>query len=308
MAGGLIRELADEAEGQQKALEKFSVLEFPRARRGSIFAGAGDSYAAALAGFYASGGRCMALDPYFLASAPELADGADVYFISVSGRTSSNAQAAKKVRSRAKRISVLTAVADSRLAGLADRVVELPISYKPRTPGILSFSLSLLAVLRIAGAGGHCDFSGALRAAEKRRFVFSEGRGTTYFLSNSMAQPAALYAAAKTYEILGAKAQAEFLEEFSHLELFSLDKSDAVNSFACFDPSGLARKLGGALAEQGYECNVVRSWGKSPVDQLFHAVFVAQLSVLQTAKEKGLTEPRFLSARRALDASDAMIY
>lgn len=289
-------------------MDRFGRSRLPLARKGAVFVGAGDSYAAALAGFYSSRGRCAALDPYVLASHPEFAEDAEVYFISVSGRTSSNARAAEKVRGHARTTTVLTAVEDSRLAGLTDRVVKLPLVYSPRTPGLLSFALSLLAVLKIAGEDGAADFGSAWERARRKKLGFSKGSGTTYFLGNSLAFPAALYAAAKTYEILGSRAHAELLEEFSHLQLFSSRRSDLVNAFACFDPSGLAEKLGSALAQGGRRSNVIADWGRSPVERLFHAVFVVQRSVLDEAKERGLSAPKFLSHRGALEASDAMIY
>ena len=280
----------------------------PRAGEGSIFVGAGDSYAAALAGFYASRGRCAAVDPYVLASNPEFAEGVEVYFISVSGRTSSNVRAAERVGRHAKRTFALTAVEDSRLAGFTDQVVKLPMGYVPRTPGMLSFALSLLAVLKIAGTYGAADFGAALGRARRERLGFSKVGGTTYFLGSSLAHPAALYAAAKTYEMLGSRAHAELLEEFSHLQLFALRRSDLVNAFAFSDPSGVAERLGSALAEAGQRSKVIGSGGGAPLEQLFHAVFVIQLSVLDEAKERGLVAPKFLSSRGALKTSDAMIY
>lgn len=295
-------------DAQPGILKEFARQDLPRAEKGSVFVGAGDSYAAALAGFYASRGRCAALDPYVLASNPEFADGVDVYFISVSGRTSSNALAASRVRSRAKRITALTAVTDSKLALLSDRVVRLPMDHRPRMPGIVSFSLSLLAVLKITGTNEPANFAGALQNARKDRLGFSEGEGTTYFLGSSLAHPAALYAAAKVHEILGTRAHAELMEEFSHMELFSLDRSDLVNVFGCFDPFGHGGKLVEALAKAGYESRLLSGQDGQPTSQLFHVVFATQLSVLETAKEMGLGAPRFLSLSEALNASDAMIY
>ncbi len=273
-----------------------------------MFVGAGDSYAAALAGFYASKGHCIALDPYSLASDPGVAEGVEVYFISSSGRTVSNVAAAKKVRNFARRTTVVTADDASPLAGLADEVVRLPMRYLPRRCGMLSFSLSLQAVLQIAGVIGRCDFARAFKSAEKDRGSIRVGGGTTYFLGNSLAYPAALFAAAKTYELLGKRAHAELLEEFSHLELFSLTKPDVVNVFSCFDRSGVSGKLTDALAKQGYESHRVPSRGGSEIDMLFHSVFTIQLSILGQAVEAGFTEPRFLSGGGRLRVSDAMIY
>ena len=277
----------------------------PKAPRGSIFVGAGDSFAAAEVGFFASGCRCIALDPYVLSSNPEVAEGKEVYFISVSGKTKSNALAAKRVRGHAKRTTALTAVVGSPLSGFTDRLITLPMIYVPRSPGMLSFCLSVLAVLKISGEGGECDHRRALSEAGKRDIAFAEGDGTTYFLGNSFAHPLSLYAAAKTYEILGAKAHAEFLEEFNHLELFSLGRSDVVNSFSCFDPSGLATRLSENL-DSG--CNVVGEWGRSAVEKLFHGIFQVQLSVLGEARRRGIATPRFLSRRDSLATSDRMIY
>ncbi len=299
--------LMDEVKRQPEALQKFSRSGLPKASPGSIFVGAGDSYAAAMAGFYASGGRCVALDPYSLASAPELAEGVDVFIISVSGRTSANLKAATKVRSLARGTTAITAVGGSPLGERVDEVVVLPMRYVARSPGVLSFSLSLLAVLKIAGEFAECDFRSSFAAALKDRKA-AWGKGTTYFLGNLLGHPAALYAAAKTYEILGARAQPELLEEFSHLELFSMTKSDAVNVFSSFDPSGTSARLGRVLKRQGYEVNVLPSRGETDAEMLFHAVFVSQLSVVARAKELGLSRPRFLASGGKLDASDRMIY
>lgn len=303
-----LRRIRDEVKEQRHALGRFARSKVPKAPEGSIFVGAGDSYAAALAGFYASKGDCMGVDPYTVASVPEIAKGREVFFISVSGRTSSNLLAARRVKKLAKRTTALTANRDSPLAALTDRTVNLPMTYVPRTPGMLSFSLSLLAVLRIVKLDVSCDFERAFARAQTDSGRFSLGGGTSYFLGNSLAYPVALYASAKAYEFLGAKAHAELLEEFSHLELFSLKRSDSVNLFECFDPSGMSRKLAKALAANGYDSRLLASRGTSDPERLFHAVFASQLLFLDRAEASGLAEPKFLSAKDRLNISDAMIY
>ena len=308
MAPSQLPGMLNEMKRHPQVLERFARSKIPKAPVGSIFVGAGDSYAAALAGFYASKGGCMAFDPYTVASVPEIAKGREVFFISVSGRTSANLLAARRVRSLAKRTTALTAVPSSKLAALTDHTVVLPINYVPRTPGMLSFSLSLLAVLKMAMVDAFCDFERAFESAQSDRRKFSFGGGTTYFLGNSMAYPVALYAAAKTYEFLGIKAHPELLEEFSHLELFSLKKSDSVNLFGCFDPGGMSRKLARSLAAHGYGSSQIAARGKSDLEKIFHSVFASQLAVQDRAEAEGLTEPRFISAGDKLDISDAMIY
>lgn len=302
------RALSEEVEKEAGILDAFSRSKVQKAKEGSVFAGAGDSYAAALAAFYASWGRCIALDPYTLASAPKVAEGADVYLVSVSGRTSSNIAAAKKIRGKAARVIAITADDRSRLAELADEVVRLPMEYAPRTPGLLSFSLSLLAVLKSAGVEGRCDFAALGADARKDVGKVAWGKGVNYFLGNSLGHVAALYAAAKTYEFLGARAHPELLEEFSHMQLFSLAKSDMVNIFSCSDPLGAARRLWKALRDEGYEASLVGGNSGSAVAELFYSVFVIQLSAIKKARESGLSEPGFLGDARRLRVSDRMIY
>ena len=303
-----IKALVEEVRRQPHVLDEFSKSSFPRATRGAVFVGAGDSYSAALSGFFSSAGTCIALDPYHLASAPEIARGVDVFLISVSGRTASNLAAARKVRRLAKRTVGITSDEESRLAGLVDEVVRLPMKYVPRTPGLLSYTLSLLAVLKIAGREDECDFEGAFGAAREDEGKIGWAEGTTYFLGNSLAYPAAIYAAAKTYEFLGAKAHAELLEEFSHLELFSLGPSDVVNVFSAFDPLAESGRLARALARERYKSHVVPARGTSEIEQLFHMVFAIQLSVLRRARGLGLTRPSFFTVHGRLKVSDSMIY
>jgi fructoselysine-6-P-deglycase FrlB-like protein len=306
--GGPWRPLRLEVSGQAEVLRSFAKSELPRAGKGSVFVGAGDSYAAAVAGFYLSKANCLAVDPYALISCPEIAKGRDVFFISVSGKTSSNVEAARKVRRLARLTTAVTADGGSRLAASTERTVKLPMVAVPRSPGFLSFSLSLLAVLRIATGEVSCDFESAFRSAEEDSRNVSFARGTTYFLGNSAAYGVSLYSAAKAYELLGARSHAELLEEFSHLELFSLGRSDSVNIFSSFDPLKMGERLRMALSDRGYVSRLIPPRGSSDAERLFHSVFVAQLAVIRRAEELGIARPNFLSARDRLEISDRMIY
>jgi glutamine---fructose-6-phosphate transaminase (isomerizing) len=309
MTRRFLERLSSEVAGQPKALREFSRSSIARAPQGSLIVGAGDSYAAALAAFYISRGSCIALDPYALAASPEMAAGREVFFISISGRTIANIAASKMIRGIAKRTTALTVDDGSPLAAATDRILRLPFTPIPKSPGLLSFSLSLLAALMVTtGEVSPIDLRRVFKAAESdtKRVLF--GRGTTYFLGNSAGYSAAVYSAAKVYEMLGSKAEAELLEEFSHMELFSLKRSDSVNIFSCFDPLDRGKRLRRALLDRGYEARVIPSRGGSEVEQLFHSVFVAQLAVLGKAKAINLAKPRFQTATGKLKISDTMIY
>jgi len=165
-----------------------------------------------------------------------------------------------------------------------------------------------LAVLKMIGMNVTCDFRRAQKQARDSHDAVIISKRATYFLGNAAAHSAALYSAAKVYELLGQRALFETLEEFSHLELFSLGKLDAVNIYGCFDPLGKGGKLQKALDRQGYASSLIEAKGANDTERLFHAIFVAQFSVLEKANDINLSEPNFIRDKARLEISDSMIY
>jgi len=296
--------------GEQPAKLR-SLLSTPveRATAGSIFVGAGDSYAAALAIFYLSGGKYLVFDPYAISTIPSVAAGRDVIFISVSGRTNSNISAARKLRGVARRRIAITANPDSPLAEEVDDVILLPYESRARVAGTLSFTLALLASMKVALGEFSCNFGRAYSAAKlAMKKVALSDHGTTYLLGNNAAHAIAVYGAAKVYEILGAKAGAEQLEEFSHTQLFSLKASDSVIIFSAFDPARRGAGLHTALRASGYGASLLDPYNSNSVETIFYYAFLSQLGPLAKAHAKGLSEPYFVGARKKLQVSDRMIY
>lgn len=298
-----------EISSQPAALSSFLEEPLVRAPAGSIIVGAGDCYAASCIASHLSSMTHMALDPYELFSSPALARGKSVYFVSVSGRTASNIAAAKAVGGFAKETTAITANPAGGLSDVTDSAIFIPYRYLPRLPGTLSFSLSLLALLKLTEGGFACDFGRTYSKAEHdaERVVFSEN-GITHFLGNGAAFPASLYAALKVYEIMGSSAQCGLLEEFNHSALFALARGDAVNILCSSDPLGLGRKLSVSLRSHGFRAFAIPAFGSNPQEQIFHSVFLSQLAVLRRAKSKGLSQAYFVRAPGKLSVSDSLIY
>ena len=253
--------------------------------------------------------RHAALDPYELASSPVLALGKNVYFVSVSGRTASNIAAAKAVAGFAKETIAVTANPRGGLSDVTDGAIFIPYKFLPRLPGTLSFSLSLLALLKLTEDSFACDFARMYSRAERDagRIIFSEN-GTTHFLGNGAAFPTCLYAALKVYEIMGSAAQCSLLEEFNHSAVFALDKGDAVNIICAFDPLGLGRKLSVSLRSHQFRAFTIPVFGSNSQEQVFYSIFLSQLAVLRKAKSKGLSRAYFIRAPEKLSISDSLIY
>lgn len=304
-------DISGEVQGQPERLAAFAAEKLVEMPGGSLLVGAGDSYIAGRCTALLSSFRCLSLDPYVLIASPELSRGRTVAFISVSGRTRSNVAAARRVRRLARRTIAVTASAESALARSTDETLQIPFPYRPRMPGTLSFTLSLVAALRLAAVDCRRDFRRLYQEAEKasQQVRFSNG-GTTFFLGNHADYEVSLYAAAKVYEFFGGRAQAELLEEFSHLELFSLRSADAVNVFLSADPSGAGPRLVAALRRNGYEA---ASFGETEraetmTDAVFRNTFLVQLAVMERMKSRKLSVPYFMKSRKKLDVSDSMIY
>ena len=231
-----------------------------------------------------------------------------MYIVSVSGETRSNIELARALKGVAKLTVAITCNPKSRLAAAADSVVELPFKPRGKSPGVATFTLSLCAVLKVCGLESGCDFDEVLSRATTvaKGIRIASGRNLTHFAGNNEAYAASVYGVAKIYEILGGRAQASLLEEFSHMPLFSLSTSDSVNVIE--SPNG---RKGGQLHERltkgGYSSSLIRLEG-DPVERLYLLVFSMQRAVIDAARREGLKSPYFLGAKKKMRISDEMIY
>jgi fructoselysine-6-P-deglycase FrlB-like protein len=281
---------------------------WPRVEDGGdlVFVGAGDSYAASLCASFLAGPRAAAYDPYSLAESIGWAQGRRVYIVSVSGETRSNIELARSLKGVAERTTAVTCNPASRLAASADAVVELPFKPRSKSPGIASFALSLAAALRICGLDPDFEFRDVLSRAKalSKRILIARRPNVTHLTGNNEAYAASLYGAAKVYELLGGRAQASLLEEFSHMPLFSLVAGDTVNIIGTGEKE---EQLHNGLRKGGYASSLVSLEG-GKVERLFLVVFALQAAAIGAAKRAGLKAPYFLGAKRKLGISDEMIY
>lgn len=285
-----------------------SSVTIERAEENPILVGAGDSYAAALCASFIAGPKVSAFDPLSLLASAGWSRGRQVYIISISGQTKTNVQLASTLRGVASKTACITCNPASRLAAVVDEVVELPFRPTAKSPGIASFSLSLSAVLRICGVDPRCDFEGEIsRAASlSKRVRVAAVRNVTHFVGNNEDYALGLYGAAKVYELLGGRAQASLLEEFSHMPLFSLSAGDRVNVLEAPGETrgGLLNKR---LLKGRFASSLLRPQGAG-VGRVFQLVFAVQLAAIEAAEREGLEAPYFLGASRKLRISDEMIY
>lgn len=278
----------------------------PRLGRNCLFVGSGDSYVAGLAAQYLSGYRATSCYPTNIILNPSVADGHNVYIVSISGNTMANVLAARAIRRRGVNTTAITAMPASRLALACDRVIELKYrSAGVTTAGTISFTSSLLACISLAS-------SISLPTNLCRIYAQAEGQadhiaskideGTYFILGDGILYPAAIYGALKFNEVLGAKAFPYPAEEFCHSPLFSLKKGDQVMIIG-----NRGKKMGKRLSSEGFSSIHVGFKGAG-VGLLLQSIFFMQLLVLKTAQRRGLTSCYFLRKKELLRTSSDFIY
>lgn len=201
----MIREILEDLESD------FIVKTDLRLERAYV-AGAGDSYAAALAIEGRTRGRFRAIDPY---EGVLMNIDLPLVIVSVSGRTRANIELAKRHKSRTE-IYVVTAFEDSPLARLADYIIKIP--YKPkRIPGVGSFLMSMSALYSLAGEEIDSEESKPITMPREPILL---GLRETYGV--------AYYATLKIAEIFGERSSYERLEQFFHAPVFYSKNRDIV--------------------------------------------------------------------------------
>ena len=275
-----------------------------------VFAGSGDSYAAAFFAQELSKGEAVALDPYELLTNIKKTREKTLVIVSVSGRTKTNIELARKANGIATRTLAVTAYPESPLARECDEI--LPLEYRTAgilTSGTVSFTTSLLACASLLGRlprtiqlgttlGPANRWARRHKPEAKSSFVFA-GSGLNYALS--------IYGAAKINEVLGAKAEAAYPEQLGHAMLFSLnDERDLVVCLSnSRDKAGRLYKL---LRTNDFMTSVLTTSGKDAVLRSLKIAIYLQHLPLAIVRRKRMVECAFVSEKKKLKLSNKMIY
>jgi fructoselysine-6-P-deglycase FrlB-like protein len=288
-----------------RQLDDLPRLALPAPAEKVAFVGSGDSYAAALAACYLSSGRAACWRPTDVISDPSLLVGRSACFVSISGRTRSNIQAASAARKAGVPTVAITADGKSPLASACDSVFALDFKSAGKTSGTISFAASILACTHLATQGKTvcpADLKEIYARASKAagRLAGRVRTGSIIMLGDSFLFSAAMYGALKFNEVFGSRAQAYPLEEFFHAPLFGLKRNDQVIVLGTKgDDVALARRVNGLPVD----CSA-----SVPVESLFYAVFFIQHLVLAVAKKRRLQECHFMRDKRLLKTSSKVIY
>ena len=276
-----------------------------------IFTGSGDSLASSLFAHYLSNMQALAADPYEVQLYPQVSKNKTVFITSVSGKTRTNIQLARKVKGLAKKRVAITANPKSLLAKECDDVIQLRYrSGGILTSGTASFSATLLAVASLIRRLPKLDSLPIMerRAAEWARRLRVHPRGEFLFVGSGTGYALAMYAAFKIHEVLGLRAQYQHTEQLGHSQLFSIrEKSDNL-LFLSPSPDKKTNEVYRALSKSSFNAYLLKSDRRDPILGTLLVMFCLQHLALYLGRKMGLQECAFLTDKKRLALSSRLIY
>ena len=276
----------------------------------TIFTGSGDSYAAALFAQELSEDRAFGSDPYELLRTIDRVRGKSLVIISVSGKTTTNLELARKAERVARERIAITADGSSPLAKECDRVVLLDYhATGALTSGTESFTSGLLACSALLGKLPKSVDLGTTyaRSLQWARNVSLSDRGSVIFVGSGVHYAMGLYGEAKIQEVLGTKAEVDYPEQMGHAHLFSIDK-DHDTVICIYSDHDKAWKLEKRLGRNGFRVVGLEVQRSNPVNNCVRIAFYLQHLALSHAKRKQMRDCAFKSDEKRLALSSQLIY
>ena len=276
-----------------------------------IFTGSGDSFASSLFAHYFSEMQAFAADPFELQLYPQVSENKTVFITSVSGKTRTNIQLAKKIKGVAKKSVAVTASPESPLAKECDDVIQL--SYRSSgipTSGTASFSAALLAVasiIRRLPKLYSLDIAEG-RAGEWVRRLRVRPRGEFLFVGSGPGYSLAMYAAFKIHEVLGLPAQYQHTEQLGHSQIFSLQEKTDNPLFLAPSSDQKTSEMFRVLSKGGFNAYLLKTDRRDPILGTLEVMFCLQHLALNLGRKMGLQECAFVKDRKKLALSSRLIY
>jgi fructoselysine-6-P-deglycase FrlB-like protein len=276
-----------------------------------VFTGSGDSLASSLFAHYLSEMQAFAADPFELLLYPRVTRNKTLFITSISGKTRTNIQLAKRVRELVKKRVAITANPTSPLAKECDDVIQLRYrSLGILTSGTASFSASLLAVASLIHRLPKLDSLRMMerRAAEWARRCQFYPRGGFLFVGSGTGYALAMYAAFKMHEVLGLSAQHQHTEQLGHSQLFSLEEKSDKLLFLAPSSDKKTSEVFRVLSKSGFNTYLLKSGTADPILAALQVMFCLQHLALYLRRKTGLRECAFLTDKKRLALSSRLIY
>jgi fructoselysine-6-P-deglycase FrlB-like protein len=313
---GWISQLREDVYSQAKYLQGLRLPESTSTRSG-LFVGSGDSYTCALLMEYLSKHKILAYHPSDILHCPQMLSDHEIFFISASGRTRSNIEAAKIARKFEIKTTAVTVRSKSALEEVCSKTLNLNYLHIPQSSstGIVEFTATVITCMALIGININLNILGKImRDARKKVNLYGVGLPIRFksilFLGDDISYPLARYGALKMHELFGFRSFGYLLDDYYHSPIFSLKKPDCVfildhvtkkNSLS----AKFHNKLKKVHARSYYFQTQV---GRSLFEQILFSIFVIQILGLTIAEKLEVDKPYYLSKKRILQLSSNLIY
>ncbi len=270
-------------------------------QKNSIFTGSGDSLVSSMLAESFSNSMVRAFDPLDLLQNSSLFFKKRIFLVSISGKTITNIRLAKL----SKKSIAITSNPQSTLAKVSKKVIHLEFENSGIfTGGTISFLASALSCISLVKKFNTLQFSKLFELAknDSKKIKLSK---RIFILGNFHTYPISIYFAAKFYELLGTPVNYSRIEQFSHMELFSISKGDTV--IILDNQNSHNNALVKKLKKNGI-CVFQTNLPRSKLGQVIYSIFLSQFVVLNEAKRKNKKECHFITSKKIRQVSNDMIY
>lgn len=284
---------------------------------GGLVVGSGDSYTCALLMEYLSDHRMLAYHPSVILNCPRVLSDHEIFFISASGRTRSNIEAAKMARKIGVKTTAVTARSNSPLEEVCDKTFNLDYLNDPRSSNssILEYTATVIFCMALIGIDINLNILGqvmkdACEQVDQYDIALPTMFKSILFLGDGTSYPLANYGALKMNELFGFKSFGYLLDDYYHAPIFSLKKLDRV---FVLDHGKVKNSMAANFHKKLKETHALTYFFQprleiSPFENILFSIFVIQNIGLTIAKKLKIDKPYYMSKKRLLKLSSGLIY
>ena len=266
---------------------------------------------------YLSNHRMLAYHPSDILNCTQELSDHEIFFISASGRTRSNIEAAKIALKFGSSTTAVTARSKSPLEEICDETISLDYLHNPLSSNtsILEFTAMVITCMALIGTNINLNnLSKIMEDARGQVNQYGLDLPTRFksilFLGDGISYPLATYGALKMHELFGFRSFGYLQDDYYHAPIFSLKKPDCVfvlhhqrlkNSMSANFYNKLKKTHALAYYFQPHV-------GLSLFEQALFFIFVIQILALTMAEKLKIDKPYYLSKKRILKLSSSLIY
>jgi glucosamine 6-phosphate synthetase-like amidotransferase/phosphosugar isomerase protein len=270
-----------------------------------IFVGSGDSYVAGLIAEYFSNHKCKCYSPSDFTRS-EFMENMTYYFISVTGRTRSNIEVAKRATRAGVKTVAVTFDPTSELANVCEQIYPLETTMTNTSTSYSAFTANVVICLQLAGVSIAQKFNtwhkNGLALSSSFDHV-SFPNGVLHILGNDVYYPLAIYASLKMAEFFGVTAIPNKMEEFCHSPVFGIKPSHTIWILGRTKDT-TSRKLENLKNESSF----FELKNPDLLSELFESIFFLQGFMLLLCEKRHFTELKYVLMKKVLAISSDIIY